>query len=436
MGRGKVFGRPSAICLRALLGLYRGRPRLSARVLGDVLDIGSGRNCFCAPRRTGGLVRSLSTGVRNVKMDVDSVRKDLVMDRMFRNAPTRGTNVGTKSVVVSTGNRTLSNVSLSITADCVGNGDNAAIGVRMGHRKVILDFSVIHTPVGAPSIRCRVLRRKVKCVGVAAFSGKITGRFDATLGALTGSGTGGVVVSIHGGNNNCLSRTITVTSYFLPGNGLVASRGHGGSRGSGDFCTDKAGPKCGTIILVGRCSTDTSRILATTLIRGKITVTVNRGSCNGNAIRSLVNLPKNTVLGCAATCCGAPGNGVVSNVKVVPRVRRRGACIPLSVARFASLGCGGACAIKVDSPRVGGTGRVLDYVKLCRNRVSRCFSSKVGIALTTVRGTSGYIPRANSLSPLARLRVLGVLYSARILRSGRLGATARCLGGWGSGGRG
>lgn len=231
----------------------------------------SPRSACASPRRAGRVARPLRNGFSKVNVRFGVLASALCIVRMVPNKPSRGINLVTNSHVVVISSALVTNIGVG-GASIVGhlhNPGGARIQMGILHNKIpsLVRFGVAHkgVPMCDLSTTC-VTSGTAKCVGLGHFTTSSTSRFQRTLRGLGGRKVGGLVLSLRKGNKKCLGVTVSLTSRFLNGSGLVICARKGGRphRRTGSS-THKKFRRKHLIILMSRASTSTDRVLSNTI---------------------------------------------------------------------------------------------------------------------------------------------------------------------------
>ncbi len=231
----------------------------------------SPRSACLATGRMRGVGRPLRNGFRNVNIRFGVTSSALFIVRAIDGNPSRGINVLPNSHVIAIGSATVTKIGVthSRVVGHLHNPGNSMIRLNVIHHKCSrgLAFHIAHSgvPMRALSTTC-VVTPGMNCVGVDDFNTAARGRFDSTLTALGRRGVRRLVLSLRNGKKNCLGTTISVTDSFLrPNRRVMCAR-------NGDSPHSRFGTRNGNrfyrkhlIILVSRCSTSTSRVIANTM---------------------------------------------------------------------------------------------------------------------------------------------------------------------------
>lgn len=294
-----------ATCSALGAGCFRriSRSGLVGNTVGNVLRTLSSPCSSCVGRRrTGDFRRDVSSSFRKVKTRVRRRRNCVMVISPLGNSPTRGTKLGPGSGILSISKGDLRKVDSARTIVLVENRGNAGMRLSIRHPNSSrpVGVSVAHSAVPLRAICKRVLRSNVTGIRVAAFSRGASGRLIRALGSLRGRNVGKLVLSLHRGPKNLLSRTIRVSDLFIPSNRvLFRVRSHGkGERRIGS--AGRRGPGVPLMIMVSGKDTDTSRVLTTTMRRSTSIPLINRGSFKGNAIRHTRSFSSKSGVGFAA----------------------------------------------------------------------------------------------------------------------------------------
>ncbi len=231
----------------------------------------SPRSACLATGRIRGVGRPLRNGFRNVNIRFGVTSSALFIVRAIDGKPSRGINVLPNSHVIAIGSAAVTKIGVthSRVVAHLHNPGKAMIRLNVVHHKCGrgLAFHIAHSgvPMRALSTTC-VVTPGMNCVGVDDFKTAARRRFDSTLTALGTRGVRRLVLSLRNGKNNCLGTTMRVTGSFLRSKRRVMCARKGGSPHS-RFSTrnGKRFDRKHLIMLVSRCSTSTSRVIANTM---------------------------------------------------------------------------------------------------------------------------------------------------------------------------
>lgn len=316
---GTVIGRLSVFCMSAVSP----GGAVQRKVSGVLFALSPCARCF--PRRSRDrLRRVVGNSFNNVNSCVTcgAGLGHSVVSRPFRNAPTTGTKLGTKSVLVRVSNGSLTNGGGTRIDRVLHKRTKADFGLGIGHpgtgkKGAPVRFAVMHRSVRGPTVPCTtILSGRMKCVGLDAFSNGPSGRFGGTFLSLGGRKTASLMVSLHKGNNNLLSRTIRVTGCFLPHKGIVMAAGNGVGRTDG-ACGALHRPLSLSVpvtMLMGDNATSTSRVLSNSLRSLSHTMIINDHAFNGKLMRIPHSLPCKKAVGIAASGCCVPDKHYIRTV--------------------------------------------------------------------------------------------------------------------------
>lgn len=316
---GSVIGRLSVFCMSALSPGGAIHRKVSC-VLSSLSPCAR-----CCPRssRTR-LRRVLGTSFKNVKSLVACGRGlgHSVVTRPFRKAPTTGIKLGTNSVLVRVSKGSLTKGGGRRIDRVLQKTMNADFGLGIRHpsrgkKAQPLRFSVMHRAVRAPVVPCSaVFGGGMNCVGLDAFSNAPSGSFGGAFLGLGGRNVASLIVSLHNGNNKHLRRTMRVTGFFLPHNGIVMAAGKGAGRTDG-ACGALHRPLSLSVpvaMLIGNTATSTSRVLSKTFRSFSHTIVMNDHAFKGKLIRAAHPLPCKKMVGLAASGCCVPDKHYIRTV--------------------------------------------------------------------------------------------------------------------------
>lgn len=321
---GSVFGRLSVFCMSAIgtRGVVRAKIR-------NVLSLASPCARCCPRRRIDDLGRVAAKGCNNVNTTVHCCRtgSHVTIIRPARNVPTTRTKIGTNSVVLSMKKGRVMHNSVGPRRFSSGidrtlhKRPNASfiLGILhpLGGSDAIVRFGVAHGGVHAGPIPCcNVIGSDVNCLTLSDFARGSTGSFGGTFVRLGRGNTGSLVVSLHSGKKNSLSRTMSVIGLCIPGKRRVIIAGKGMHR-TRNSCGARGRPISARVpltMLIGNAATSTSRVIDNSLRSLSHTMIVNSHAFKGKLIRAVHPLPCGNALGIAASGCCVPDKHYVRTV--------------------------------------------------------------------------------------------------------------------------